>query len=317
MKKIKIKKIIPIIVMIVVFAAPSFALGAKWERKVADPKKLDISGACEKKDGIVTVYLIDKISGEQIYSGGVQCEKGEFVFKDDLSKWNISKGSYNLVVGDGQKKRDIDHIEELEVKDEPIPSPVVVASVSNSGPTTENVFGEAMGRFADGLQSLSESLNQMKASLEQTNLNVTVKTVISGTLAVLEKIVSETGLLLASLQEQFQKFDQGSLRSAGSAETPLIIETSPSSTPTISGSSPSLTPEAIPELTPTPTPLPSSTSLLSATPSSTPESSSVPNLTSTPEITPIETPIPEAMSTPIIESTPTPTVSQEVPVGNL
>lgn len=309
MKQIKTGILIAVTLIELVYGH-NFALAARWERKNIDlnnKNKVDIEGECDGKAKVVTVYLVDKITNEQIYSGGVECKDGKFKFKDDLSKWNIPNGSYNLVVGDGQKERDLGHIEEFEVKDEPALSPItVVASGSNSGPVAENVFSEAMERFADGLQVLSESLKQMKESLEQMNINITIKTAISGILVALEKLVSESQVLFASLQEQFQNLGQESPKSV---DFTAISET-PGATPT-GLSIPSPVATSSQEVTPTPEPLPSPTPSASDGTAEAPASTAEPTMTPEPTPMPVLTPelTPEPTPTPPPEPTPEPSPS--------
>jgi hypothetical protein len=190
---------------------------ASFEAKISE-NNIEISGECFSKDA--TVMLAKAETPEKIvYSGGVLCENGKFKFADDLLKWQMDDGKYNLMVNGKKIGKTVERNEKImNVRDDSensanqtgvIQPTVSAAEVSNENQineiTSENfasknaISSDADAIFLQAFVSLQKSLLEMQERLPETKLPEIVKTSMDLILNGLQKLTGKITDILWSV----------------------------------------------------------------------------------------------------------------------
>jgi hypothetical protein len=217
--RIKIKLLI--ILFLTFFEIPLNANASLVVR--ATQNRIELEGECSATD--VTVTLNKKENTQEvIYSGGTVCENGKFLYSDDLLKWNIEDGEYEVKVSGVNSGKTVVRKEQiLTVQREPektkSPDNLMENSINEtmrdekstltneeksveSLPLVEDEFSQAVNSFGQGVDQLNQSLDKMGESYPNSrhSENSFIKTLIELLGDALKALVSLFNQLVGDLK---------------------------------------------------------------------------------------------------------------------
>lgn len=169
----------------------TFAL--TWEKKEAGENILEVEGECKGEE--VIIYLYPKDSDEHIYSSGAHCIEGKFNHSDNLTNWQIEEGEYEIVVGDGQDKKDFSKDEAIEVKEDVTTQAVLSqngdvlsAQVEQTDETPKDPLTRSVEEFSNSLKNMRASLANLRKNIDESPVHSQgSKLILSGMLGVLDE----------------------------------------------------------------------------------------------------------------------------------
>ncbi|MSU74671.1 hypothetical protein EXS57_02740 [Candidatus Kaiserbacteria bacterium] len=170
----KITGLLPLFILIC-FSQPALVFATSWEKTDSQTNQVHVRGTCTDKQE-VTVYLFTGNGTEPIYNAGAHCVKGIFDYVDDLAKWNLPEGTYRVMVGEGQSGANFNHVEDVVIDDPILQSETALPSDPNSS------FENQAGNVVTSMQSMSQSIDVMIQSLDNTTFSSPLKAVFSGLL---------------------------------------------------------------------------------------------------------------------------------------
>jgi hypothetical protein len=213
-------KIIFAFILTITFMPGSVYADTKWEMQ-SNENNLTLSGSCET-DVHIKLYETDNFEVEPIYSAVAPCGSGSFAHDDNLLKWGIADGEYQLVV-----ESDRNTVRSFTIKEPPVATEEVVAREAREkglptdvGLSANQIFENAQASFAQKLYSLETDLITMQESLKDTTYPDFIKVGLGATLGVVEGATKK-------LSEAFFIVEQRDFMETGVPEAAAIEESLP------------------------------------------------------------------------------------------
>lgn len=204
-----------LILLVLFFGETSLTLAATWQRLDLQNNVIHVLGSCANKKE-VTVYLLSATTSDVIYAAGAPCDKGNFNFTDELTRWGIPTGTYHLVVGEGQGLANLNHTEDLSV--------VYPTYEPGLPPDPNTIFENRAGSIVTNLQAMSESVASMIQTLGDTSYSAVLKVALSGFLGSIEVTLTGLADVVLHMQNLIYGIEQTfySLPSSTPADTPFV-----------------------------------------------------------------------------------------------
>lgn len=228
------KKIIAILVFVSAVAIP-FGARASFSARVSQ-NNIEVEGSCSV-NVLITLAKTDN-PDKIVYSGGVLCQDGKFSFSDDLLKWNMEDGKYNLMVNGQKSGKTVERKEQiLSVQDEPAKNPIPVNSSSQAvtAPVAETPIDDSAienaaaepepeekavdpdTKFLDAFVAFQQSLLDMRTWLVETKYPAIVKKSMDSALDGIDLVA---GKISESLWSAEDSSGAGESADGGQAEMP-------------------------------------------------------------------------------------------------
>jgi len=191
----------PVSIFILIFIFTPFAARAAFTVRVSQ-NDVQVEGGCSSVD--ITITLEKKENpGKVVYSGGVPCQNGKFLFSDDLLKWNMDDGRYSIMVNGQKSGKTVERKEEaIAVQDEPaedltasvlssqtVDTTVAETVVDNSAVETkatesapEETASDPETKFLNALVLFQQSTLDMRTWLAETSYPFIIKKGLNSTL---------------------------------------------------------------------------------------------------------------------------------------
>lgn len=268
------------------FSDASGSLAATWQRLDPQDNTIRILGSCTNKKE-VTVYLLSATTSDIFYAAGVRCDKGNFNITDELTRWGIPAGLYHLAVGEGQSLPNLNHIEDVSV--------VYPTFAPSLPPDPNTIFENKAGNVVTSLQAMSDSVNEMITSLDDTTYSSSAKIVLTTLLTSIKASLGGLSEIVVRMQniiygvEQVIEQISNSVPSFETDATPPPVENIDTSSATSTSETASSTEPTV-QITPENPPEPADPTIEEAPPV---EETPVTELTPT---------TPEALSEPVLSS---------------
>ncbi|HSX39200.1 MAG TPA: hypothetical protein VLI92_01255 [Candidatus Saccharimonadales bacterium] len=160
-----------IVLLTLIRITPVYALS--WVMKSNQDNVISLEGTCDGSDLKVSLYPQGK--KDLAYSAGIKCDNGIFKYSDDLTKWNLKEGDYDIVID-----QDTSHKEEITVTNKESPlQPANNTPLSIEKITPDKVFTNSLDSLEGNLDSLTLSLIDIMHQVDKTSYSNSVKLVIN------------------------------------------------------------------------------------------------------------------------------------------
>jgi hypothetical protein len=176
-----------IALLVSLFGLPGYVQAEVRFELQSQENSLTMTGSCES-DVHIELYESENFEVDPIYTSVAPCISGQFAHDDNLLKWNIPDGEYQLVIDSDRHT-----VRSFIVKEPPVTTEEAVAREAREkglpaevGFTANQVFENAQASFAEKLYSLETDLITMQASLKDTTYPEFIKIGLGGALSVVE-----------------------------------------------------------------------------------------------------------------------------------
>lgn len=184
------KKIIIISIISIALVRPGLAKAA-YTASVSQ-NNIKVTGDCSA-NVLITLAKANN-PGKIVYSGGAICAEKKFYFSDNLLKWEVEDGKYNIMVNGQKSGKTVERKKmTLEIQSDDLETPPKIVNGSSEKQNSPDVI------FLKALADLQKSLLDMQVAVSQTTYPQIVKNSLEATLDSLQVMAAKVVDILWSI----------------------------------------------------------------------------------------------------------------------
>lgn len=183
---------------------------------------IKVTGDCSKNVLITLAKAND--SGKIVYSGGATCIEKKFYFSDDLLKWEMDDGRYNIIINGQKSGKTVERkAKNIEIKDD---DQETLPKVTNGSSTEEQDSPDVI--FLKALANLQKSLLDMQVAVSQTTYHQAIKNSLETILDSLQSMtIKITDILWSADNSDGSSSEEADLPSEEKSEKTVANENLP------------------------------------------------------------------------------------------